>query len=114
MHGIHLINLTHVVHLMHGTHLINLVHGIHAVAPGVRRRSPLWHVALLRDAVASVHAPRWAHVHLLVGVVHRHGLRPYTCSLVGSITILLPKMESIKLITEYETKQDSYQILESI
>lgn len=104
MHGIHLIHLTHFVHLMHGVHLIHLmhvthlVHGIHAAASRVGRHSSLQHVALFSHAITSVHAHvgSWAHVHLLVGVVHAQILGPHGTTLVSTITTVLPVQNNKK------------------
>lgn len=106
MYGVHLIHMTHVVHLMHGIDLMHrmmhgthLIHRIHPVAPSVRRHSSLWHVALLSHTVAPVHGhpTSWAHVHLLVGVVHTHGLRPHAATTtVPPITIMLPTKIQMK------------------
>lgn len=103
MYGVHLIHMTHVVHLMHGIDLMHrMMHGthlIHPVAPSVRRHSSLWHIALLSHTVAPVHGhpTSWAHVHLLVGVVHTHGLRPHAATTtVPPITIMLPTKIQMK------------------
>lgn len=101
MHGIH---LTHFVHLMHGVHLIHLmhvthlVHGIHAAASRVGRHTSLQHVALFSHAITSVnaHVASWAHVHLLVGVVHAQILGPHGTTLVSTITTVLPVQNNKK------------------
>ena len=83
---------------MHWIHMIHLVHGIHAATPTIWRHSSLWDVAMFRHAVAPVHghASAWAHVHLLVGIVHTHVLLPHTAALVPTIAIMFPKLKKNK------------------